>query len=88
MTAAYVLMQLNATDPRKVMKSIRAVTGVKQAHLLVGPTDQWPEHTPAARGAIVARILIGAVTRCLIAFEGFSERVFRKKGGEVNEPTK
>jgi Lrp/AsnC ligand binding domain len=39
MTAAYILMQLNATDPRKVMKSIRAVTGVKQAHLLVGPTD-------------------------------------------------
>jgi len=39
MTTAYVLMQLNATDPRKVMKSIRAVTGVKQAHLLAGPTD-------------------------------------------------
>ena len=39
MTAAYVLMQLNATDPRKVMKSIRAVKGVKQANLLVGPTD-------------------------------------------------
>ena len=39
MTTAYVLMQLTATDPRKVMKSIRAVTGVKQAHLLVGPTD-------------------------------------------------
>lgn len=39
MTAAYVLMQLSVTDPRKVMKSIRAVPGVKQAHLLVGPTD-------------------------------------------------
>ena len=39
MTPAYILMQLNATDPRNVMKSIRAVTGVKQAHLLVGPTD-------------------------------------------------
>jgi DNA-binding Lrp family transcriptional regulator len=39
MTTAYILMQLNATDPRKVMKSIRAVKGVKQAHLLVGPTD-------------------------------------------------
>ena len=39
MTSAYILMQLNVTDPRKVMKSIRAVTGVKQAHLLVGPTD-------------------------------------------------
>ena len=39
MTAAYILMQLNATDPRKVMKAIRAITGVKQAHLLVGPTD-------------------------------------------------
>ena len=39
MTSAYILMQLSATDPRKVMKAIRAVTGVKQAHLLVGPTD-------------------------------------------------
>ena len=39
MTTAYILMQLNATDPRKVMKSIRNVRGVKQAHLLVGPTD-------------------------------------------------
>jgi hypothetical protein len=39
MTAAYILMQLNAPDPRKIMKSIRAVTGVKQAHLLAGPTD-------------------------------------------------
>jgi len=39
MTAAYILMQLNATDPRKVMKSIRAVAGVKQAHILIGPTD-------------------------------------------------
>lgn len=39
MAAAYILMQLNAPDPRKVMKSIRAVAGVKQAHLLAGPTD-------------------------------------------------
>jgi hypothetical protein len=39
MTAAYILMQLNATDPREVMKNIRTVAGVKQAHLLVGPTD-------------------------------------------------
>lgn len=39
MTAAYILMQLNASDPRKIMKSIRGVAGVKQAHLLAGPTD-------------------------------------------------
>jgi hypothetical protein len=39
MTTAYILMQLNAPDPRKTMKSIRAVAGVKQAHLLAGPTD-------------------------------------------------
>ena len=39
MTAAYILIQLNVTDPRKVMATIRAVAGVKQAHLLVGPTD-------------------------------------------------
>ncbi len=39
MTAAYILMQLNAPDPREIMESIRAIAGVKQAHLLVGPTD-------------------------------------------------
>ncbi len=39
MTAAYILIQMNATDPRKVMATIRAVAGVKQAYLLVGPTD-------------------------------------------------
>lgn len=39
MTAAYIIIQLNATDPRKVMAAIRAVAGVKQAHLLMGPTD-------------------------------------------------
>jgi len=39
MTAAYILIQLNVTDPRKVMASIRAVAGVKQAHLLMGPID-------------------------------------------------
>lgn len=39
MTAAYILMQLNTPDPREIMESIRAVAGVKQAHLLAGPTD-------------------------------------------------
>lgn len=39
MTAAYILMQLNTPDPRGIMESIRAVAGVKQAHLLAGPTD-------------------------------------------------
>ncbi len=39
MTAAYILIQMNAKDPRKVMATIRTIAGVKQAHLLVGPTD-------------------------------------------------
>ena len=39
MTGAYILIQMNAKDPRKVMTTIRAIAGVKQAHLLVGPTD-------------------------------------------------
>lgn len=39
MTGAYILIQMNAKDPRKVMATIRAIAGVKQAHLLVGPTD-------------------------------------------------
>jgi hypothetical protein len=39
MTAAYILIQMNAKDPRQVMAMIRAVTGVKQTHLLMGPID-------------------------------------------------
>lgn len=39
MTAAYILMQFSAGDPWNVMKSIHRVAGVKQAHLLAGPTD-------------------------------------------------
>jgi hypothetical protein len=39
MFSAYILIQLSATDPRKTMKGIRGVAGVKQAHLLAGPTD-------------------------------------------------
>lgn len=39
MFAAYILIQLNAPDPRKVIKGIRGVAGVKQAHILAGPTD-------------------------------------------------
>jgi hypothetical protein len=33
MTAAYILIQMNAPDPRKVMATVRAVAGVKQTHL-------------------------------------------------------
>jgi hypothetical protein len=39
MFAAYVLIQLNAPDPRKVIKGLRGVAGVKQAHIVAGPTD-------------------------------------------------
>ena len=39
MTIAYVFVQISATDPREVLPDIRAIAGVKQAHLLMGPTD-------------------------------------------------
>ena len=39
MTTAYILIQLVTPDPHEVMEAIRAVAGVKQAHLLAGPTD-------------------------------------------------
>ena len=39
MFAAYILIQLNAPDPRKVINGIRKVAGVKQAHVVAGPTD-------------------------------------------------
>jgi DNA-binding Lrp family transcriptional regulator len=59
MFAAYVLIQLNAPDPRKVIKGIRRVAGVKQAHVVVGPTDciafvEAPE--PEALGDIIVAI--------------------------------
>ena len=39
MIGAYILMQLKAMDSREAVKTIRAVAGVKQAHLVAGPTD-------------------------------------------------
>jgi len=39
MIAAYVLVQISATDPRKVVEKIRRIEGVKQAHVTIGPTD-------------------------------------------------
>ena len=39
MTAAYVLIQISATDPREVVEKLRGIEGVKQAHTTVGPTD-------------------------------------------------
>ena len=39
MIAAYVLVQISATDPGKVVEKIRRIEGVKQAHVTTGPTD-------------------------------------------------
>jgi len=39
MTGAYVLIQLKASAPREVVGTIRAVAGVKQAHMVAGPAD-------------------------------------------------
>jgi len=39
MIAAYVLVQISATDPSKVVEKIRRIERVKQAHITTGPTD-------------------------------------------------
>ena len=39
MVAAYVLINITMSDPMEVLASLRAVAGVKQAHILLGPTD-------------------------------------------------
>ena len=36
MIAAYVLVQISATDPGKVVEKIRRIEGVKQAHVTTG----------------------------------------------------
>jgi DNA-binding Lrp family transcriptional regulator len=39
MTTAYVFAQFAGGDFRETMSAIRAIEGVKQAHLMMGPTD-------------------------------------------------
>jgi hypothetical protein len=39
MTTAYVFVQMSVTKPREALSAIREIAGVKQAHLLMGPTD-------------------------------------------------
>jgi len=39
MIAAYVLVQISAKDPRKVVEKIHRIERVKQAHVTIGPTD-------------------------------------------------
>jgi uncharacterized protein with GYD domain len=39
MIGAYVLVQLKAAAPREAIATIRAVAGVKQAHMVAGPAD-------------------------------------------------
>lgn len=39
MVAAYIFIQLSATDFQKVVAGLRAISTVKQAHVLLGPTD-------------------------------------------------
>jgi DNA-binding Lrp family transcriptional regulator len=37
--AAYVLIDIQASDPLTVVAAIRQIPGVRQAHVLLGPTD-------------------------------------------------
>ncbi len=39
MLTAYVFAQFGEGDPRETMAAIRAIEGVAQAHLVMGPTD-------------------------------------------------
>jgi hypothetical protein len=39
MTSAYVLIQIGSGDPRDAIPAIREIGKVKQAHLVLGPTD-------------------------------------------------
>ena len=39
MVAAYVLLTVRAVDPLEILGQLRATPNVKQAHVLLGPTD-------------------------------------------------
>lgn len=39
MISAYVFIQFGSKDPVDVLKSIRNIKGVKQAHVVTGPAD-------------------------------------------------
>ncbi len=39
MVAAYVLISISPVDPLEVVTALQALPAVKQAHVLLGPTD-------------------------------------------------
>ncbi len=39
MVAAYIFIELSATDLDKIVSQLRDIPGVEQAHILFGPTD-------------------------------------------------
>ena len=39
MVAAYVFIQYESGDPEETLNAVRGVDGVKQAHMVLGPTD-------------------------------------------------
>ncbi|MBW6462570.1 MAG: Lrp/AsnC ligand binding domain-containing protein [Dethiobacteria bacterium] len=39
MITAYIFIQFGSKDPVEVIKAIRKVEGVKQAHVVTGPAD-------------------------------------------------
>jgi len=39
MVAAYVFIQYESGDPVETLNAVRVVDGVKQAHMVLGPTD-------------------------------------------------
>lgn len=39
MTSAYVFIQISSRNPFDTLSSVQDIEGVKQAHLVLGPTD-------------------------------------------------
>lgn len=67
MPAAYVFIQGDAKDPRGVIPATRATTGVKRAHVLVGPTGfiiyvESEDQDAIADSVFVLRTLAGVAT--------------------------
>ena len=64
MLTAYILAQFAGSDFRETMAQLRAIDGVEQAHLVMGPTD------------IIARVeaadldALGDITLAILALDG------------------
>jgi DNA-binding Lrp family transcriptional regulator len=66
MVMAYIFLQISATDLLKVLSALRQIPVVKEAHVLLGPTDcialiECADHEALQESILTIRAVRGVV---------------------------